>query len=124
MASSDNAQAVSFLAGEDMSIFRIVTVTGERTASMADAAADRPAGISGEAVLSGDVFAVNSNGGSIVMVELGGTLAAGAAVSSGTDGVAVAASVVGGEFTCGELVEGGDTGDVVSMLFNINTVDA
>lgn len=120
MARSDNAQAVSLTAGEAISIFRFVGVSAANTVTMTDNAAADVIGVSGEAVASGDVLPVNSSQGSIVLIELGATLAAGAEVSSGTDGVAAAASTVAGEFTCGTLLEGGDAGDVVSMVLNIS----
>lgn len=119
MASSDNASAISLIAGEAITIFRFIEVVdGVTVATMCDNPADRVLGVSGESVGSGDVLPVVMTQGAIVMIELGATLGAGDAVSSGTNGVAAAATTTVNEFTAGQLLEGGGSGDIVRMILN------
>jgi len=117
MARYENCSAISLGAGEAISIARFVDVSAANTVTMGDAATDNIIGVSAEAVASGDTVAV-AVGSGVVLIELGGTLAAGAIVECGTNGVAVA-SAGAGDIIGGVLLEGGDAGDLVPMVLNI-----
>ena len=110
------------IAGEAMTAARFVDLQSDGTVDMADAAANIPLGLSAEAVAAGVNFPITTRGRG--MIELGATLSAGVLVSAGADGVAAAASAVGGEFKCGPLIQGGVSGDIVEIELNFYTVNA
>lgn len=118
MARYENTSAVSLIAGEALPIARCVYVSGANEASLTTGAGDRPAGVTAEAVAIGDVCPVSSKQGSIVLIELAATLAAGVRVSADATGAAVAATTTVDQFTMGTLVSGGDAGDIVDMIFD------
>lgn len=117
MARYENTKAISLDAGEAISIGRFVDVSAANTITMGDAGTDNIIGVSAEAVASGDTCPV-AVGSGVVLIELGGTLAAGAIVECGTNGVAVA-SAGAGDIIGGVLLEGGASGDLVPMVLNI-----
>jgi len=118
MARYENTKAISLEAGEAISIGRFVDVSAANTVTMGDAGTDNIIGVSAEAVATvGDSVPVCVGSG-VVLIELGGTLAAGAIVECGTNGVAVA-SAGAGDIIGGVLLEGGDSGDLVPMVLNI-----
>lgn len=118
MARYESTSAVSLIAGEALPLGRIVYLSGANQVSLTTGAAVRPVGVTAEAVASGDVCPVSSKQGSMVIVELGATLAAGARVSANASGQAVAATSTVDEFTVGTLVEGGASGNLVSMILD------
>ena len=72
------------------------------------------------AQMLGTLIEVNTSGnpvtvqfGGIAKVKLGGTVAAGGAVASGASGVGVAAAV--NDYVFGQALEGGVSGDVISV---------
>lgn len=101
----------------------------------ADAAADHSSNLhklaavnsDGDIALCGDgaqmlgtLIEVNTSGnpvtvqfGGIAKVKLGGTVAAGGAVASGASGVGVAAAA--GDYVFGQALNGGVSGDVISV---------
>ncbi len=116
MATSQISENISLVAGEALTVNRFVTVDANGEALMADDALGL-VGVCQEEVAIGVVAPIMSKHGAVVPIELGGTLAAGAEVMSGTDGVAVAEATAG-SIGAGTLLEGGVSGDVVSMIFN------
>lgn len=107
----------------------------------ADAAVDHSSNIhkivavdsSGDIALCGDgaqmlgtLIEVNTAGnpvtvqfGGIAKVKLGGTVAAGGAVASGASGVGVAAAV--NDYVIGQALEGGVSGDIISVAMVLST---
>lgn len=122
MAFEESSVNISRIAGENLTIFRFVNVQSDETIDMTDAPADIILGINQETVDSGVVAPVAISG--VAMIELGATLAAGVMVSSGTDGVAAAASTTTDEIIVGPLLQGGVSGDIVAININIRSVDA
>ncbi len=114
----------TFIAGEAITIHRIVDISAANTVTMTDAAADIAIGVSAETVaINGSVPVITAQGAR-VKVESGATLTAGVQVSSGTNGVLAAASTTGSEFNVGTLVTGGASGDILEMILNVQEVDA
>jgi hypothetical protein len=122
MARYEDARTISMIAGEALTMARFVNVQTDETVDMADVAGDIPLGICAETVVVGDVAPIAYSG--VGYIELGATVAAGAMVSAGTDGVGVAASVITDEHMVGPLLQGGDDGDIVAIMINIRSVDA
>jgi hypothetical protein len=122
MAASGQSVNTSKIAGEAITKARFVDITSDETVDMCDAAADIVLGASAETVVVGDVCPITTIGEA--QIELGATLAVGAMCSSGTNGVAVAASVVGGEIIVGPILKGGDSGEIGVVQMNVRTVNA
>lgn len=126
MAFTDEASVnISVVAGEALTIHRFVDFVDASdvvNATMTDAAANDAVGIVAESVATGIVAPIAISG--VFSIELGATLTAGDRVSSGTNGVAAAASTTGDEVTCGPILKSGVSGDVVPILINFRTVDA
>lgn len=121
MARYENADCVTLMAGEAIGIAKFVAVSAANTVTMADSATAAVIGVSAEGVASGESLPVALGG--VVMIQLGATLSAGDEVECSTDGVAVAASGAG-DFSCGTLLEGGDSGEIVPMVLNIQRLHA
>ena len=123
MSFAESTVNISLISGEVVSIFRFGDVDANGAVNMADAVTDDAIGIIAETItVSGTVVPVTISG--VGMIELGATIAAGARVSSGADGVAIAASAANNAITCGPLLQGGDAGDVVPILINFHQVSA
>jgi len=115
MAFSDHPMYISLVAGEALTRGRIAQFSAG-TAIEANNATTAPIGIVGESVDSGDEVPIMSFSGAVHEVELGATLAAGAEVMSNGSGQAIALAgvdVIG----AGILLEGGDSGEIVAMLY-------
>lgn len=110
------------VAGEAMSVYRFVDPQSDQTWDMGDDATSLIGGISAEAVASGENFGIAVFDGSIGLIELGATIAAGVMVSCGTDGVAAAASTTTNQLVVGPLLEGGDSGEIVEIQMNLRTI--
>jgi len=122
MAYEESTVTINAVAGEAMSVFRFVAPQSDQTWDMADAATELISGISAEAVATGKVFPVTTFNGAVGMIELGATIAAGVMVSSGTNGVAAAASTTTNQIVVGPLLVGGDSGEIVPIVLAMRTI--
>ena len=107
---------ISFTAGEALAKARVIQADG----TYADDNTQRPAGVTFEAVASGEEVTVYAPGSSQVPCEAGGTIAAGDLVEAGTDGVitAVAGNAPGaGDLVLGYAETGASSGDVCYISF-------
>ncbi len=122
MPYSNSSETFPGVAGETMAIYRFVAPQSDQTWDMADAATELISGISAMAVASGVEFPIAAFDGKIGMIELGATIAAGVMVSSGTNGVAAAASTTTNQIVVGPLLIGGDSGEIVPIVMNMRTI--
>lgn len=122
MAYSVATKNITGVAGEAITIYRLVNPQSDQTWDMADATTDLAAGISAESVASGVEFPIAIFNGAIGLIELGATIAAGVMVSAGTNGVAAAASTTTNEIVYGPLLVGGDSGEIVPIIMSVRTI--
>lgn len=125
MAFEEASANISIVANEQITIYRfvdIVEVSSAAQLTMTDDPADRIIGISQESTdttVTANLQVVPVAFSGVAMIELGGTLAAGVNVSSGTNGVAVTGVTTAADYQVGPLLQGGVSGDIVPILLNI-----
>lgn len=110
MQSRDNR---TFIAGEDLSAaqFKFVTLESDGKVDLADSAGENCIGVcivGGEAEAAVTVCVSGS-----VMVEAGGTIAAGASIQAGADGTALTAA--SGDVVMGYAREAGVDGQIIEI---------
>ena len=110
MQSRDNR---TFVAGEDLSAaqFKFVTLESDGQVDLADSAGENAIGVCIVGAGSGKAVTVTVAGS--VMVEAGGTIAAGAAVQAGADGTALAAAT--GDVVLGYAREAAVDGQIIEI---------
>lgn len=103
----------TFIAGEDLSSaqFKFVTLESDGQVDLADAAGENCIGVLLNDPAAAEAATVAISGK--VMVEAGGTIAAGAAVATAADGQAVTAST--GNIVMGYATEAGVDGQVIAI---------
>jgi hypothetical protein len=102
----------SSIAAEAITRRRFIKPTTETTASMADAG-EAVIGVSMNDPASSEVLEIADG---IVMVEAGGTVAVGAEVQSGTNGVAV---TLASGIKAGTCLTGGDSGHLLTIKMSV-----
>ena len=110
MQSRDNR---TFVAGEDLSAaqFKFVTLESDGQVDLADAAGENAIGVCISGGTAGKAVTVCVSGS--VMVEAGGTIAAGAQLQTGADGTALTAAA--GDVVLGYAREAGVDGQIIEM---------
>ena len=110
MQSRDNR---TFIAGEDLSAaqFKFVTLESDGKVDLADSAGENAIGVClvGAAAEAAVTVCVSGS----VMVEAGGTIAAGAQVQTGADGTALLAAT--GDVVLGYAREAGVDGQIIEI---------
>lgn len=110
MQSRDNR---TFIAGEDLSAaqFKFVTLESDGKVDLADAAGENCIGVClvGGSADAAVTVAISGS----VMVEAGGTIAAGASVQAGADGTALTAAA--GDVVMGYAREAGVDGQIIEI---------
>jgi hypothetical protein len=111
----DPALSETLLAAGAIAPHRLVAFApATQLASQADGTAP-PLGVAGPLGAAGGAVAQVTVAG-VARVELGATVAAGAALKADADGRAVTATV--GEFSCGAALGAGDAGDLIPLLLH------
>ena len=110
MQSRDNR---TFIAGEDLSSaqFKFVTLESDGQVDLADSAGENAIGVCLVGAAAGNAVTVCVSGS--VMVEAGGTIAAGAQVQTGADGTALLAAT--GDVVLGYAREAGVDGQIIEI---------
>jgi len=110
MQSRDNR---TFVAGEDLSAaqFKFVTLESDGKVDLADAAGENAMGVCIVGAAADKAVTVCVSGS--VMVEAGGTIAAGAQLQTGADGTALTAAA--GDVVLGYAREAGVDGQIIEM---------
>ena len=110
MQSRDNR---TFIAGEDLSAaqFKFVTLEADGQVDLADSAGENAMGVCLVGAATGNAVTVCVSGS--VMVEAGGTIAAGAQVQTGADGTALLAAT--GDVVLGYAREAGVDGQIIEI---------
>ena len=110
MQSRDNR---TFIAGEDLSTaqFKFVTLESGGTVDLADSAGENALGVCLAGADAGKAVTVCVSGS--VMVEAGGTIAAGVQVQTGADGTASLAAT--GDVVLGYAREAGVDGQIIEI---------
>lgn len=98
-------------AAEALTAYKIAEYTSGNKLQFPAAQGNAHAGVTETAAALGEQVTIQTRG--IAHVELGATLSANVQVTGATDGQAVA--VTDGDVVVGEILEGGDAGDVVPM---------
>jgi hypothetical protein len=110
MQSRDNR---TFIAGEDLSAaqFKFVTLESDGKVDLADSAGENAMGVCLAGAAADAAVTVCVSGS--VMVEAGGTIAAGAQVQTGADGTALLAAT--GDVVLGYAREAGVDGQIIEI---------
>jgi hypothetical protein len=122
MAYEEVTVNISLVAGETLTPFHFVTTTSDKTIDLTDNDTTIITGIVMEGVASGVVAPVAISG--VPMIELATTLAAGVMISAAAGGQGTTAGASAGDYIVGPLLAGGDDGDIVPVLLNIQIVGA
>jgi len=103
----------TFIAGEDLSAaqFKFVTLESDGQVDLADSAGENCIGVCLVGGTAGSAVTVAISGK--VMVEAGGTIAAGAAVQ--TDGNGDALTAASGDYVMGYALEAGVDGQIIAI---------
>lgn len=103
----------TFIAGEDLSAaqFKFVTLESDGQVDLADSAGENCIGVCLVGGTAGTAVTVAISGK--VMVEAGGTIAAGAAVQ--TDGNGDALTAASGDYVMGYALEAGVDGQIIAI---------
>jgi hypothetical protein len=103
----------TFIAGEDLSAaqFKFVTLESGGTVDLADSAGENAIGVCIVGAASGKPVTVTLSGS--VMVEAGGTIAAGVQVQTGADGKALLAAT--GDIILGYTREAAVNGQIIEI---------
>lgn len=118
MSTSDATANVTMIAGEALAAYQFAKLSAtDGTVVAADDAADVNY-IVAETVASGESVPLIKPDGSTALIQLAGTLAAGAAVMPNADGHAIAEATAG-SLGCGILIDGGVDNDIVRIQFRI-----
>ena len=115
MANTDNMQTISLEAGQDLSSsqFYFVSIASDEQVDPTGDGAHADGVLQNDPDTAGHAAEVAIGG--VVKVSCGGTVTAGGAVSSDANGQAVDSA--SGDVILGTALEGGSSGDVISMLF-------
>lgn len=115
---ANNSLVVSGIAGADLSgaQYKFVKMSADNTVVVCSAATDLPIGVLQNAPKSGEEATVLVSGGTKLI--LGGTVAAGAVVSTsaGAVGVAIVFGTDVTKYALGQAFTGGVSGDVITAI--------
>jgi len=115
---SQNVDLISGEAGSACTIYRFVVLATDKQWDMVAGAQGEADGVCAEsqATVGGSMPVATLKQGSILKIELGASLSAGAVIASDTSGKAIAAVSGAGSYRLGRLIDGGSSGDIVRFL--------